>query len=320
MRAWRLGALGLLMVVVSGCGGNSTPVGVTIAGPGPSPLTVLVNRTAQFASNVSGASSSTVFWQICKPPATPSTTIPPTECIAGQGPTGCTIPTVSNPISGFGTITLNGLYTAPPTVPNPATFLIVVTSCIKSNAFATFTVTIDSGITVQISPPTASMGPGEHFQFTATVSGTANTAVVWLVNNIPGGNATDGFVCPSSDPGSPCTNATAPGEYFSPATSPGSVTVTAQSGADPTHQGSATVTVGNGNAPAFAPTNPLEPTVAAQGSVQQDVYLTGTNFFRTSQVLRGRRAASGRECDLYRQRCAGSRHHSGGSIDASRRH
>ncbi|MGA8013296.1 MAG: hypothetical protein WB949_12780, partial [Candidatus Acidiferrales bacterium] len=285
MRAWRLGALGLLMMLVSGCGGNSTPVGVRIAGPGPSPLTVLVNRTAQFASNVSGASSATVFWQICEPPATPSTTIPPTNCIAGQGPTGCTIPAVSNPISGFGTITLNGLYTAPPTVPNPATFLIVVTSCIKSNAFATFTVTIDSGITVQVSPPTASMGPGEHFQFTATVSGTANTAVVWLVDNIPGGNATDGFVCPSSAVGSPCTNATAPGEYFSPATSPGSVTVTAQSGADPTHQGSATVTVGNGNAPAFAPANPLEPTVAAQGSVQQDVYLTGTNFFRTSQVF-----------------------------------
>ena len=66
MRAWRLGALGLLMMLVSGCGGNSTPVGVRITGPGPSPLTVLVNRTAQFASNVSGASSSTVFWRICE--------------------------------------------------------------------------------------------------------------------------------------------------------------------------------------------------------------------------------------------------------------
>ncbi len=100
-------------------------------------------------------------------------------------------------------------------------FLIVATSCIKSNAFATFTVTIDSGITVQVTPPTASMGPGEHFQFTATVSGTANTAVVWLVNNIPGGNATDGFVCPSSAVGSPCTHGDAPGEYFAPSTSPG---------------------------------------------------------------------------------------------------
>ncbi len=287
MKAWRLGALGLLVMVVSGCGGNSTPVGVTIAGPGFSPLTVLVNRSAQFAVNVSGASSSAVFWQICKPPATPSTTIPPTECIAGQGPTGCTIPAVANPISGFGTITLNGLYTAPPSVPNPATFLIVATSCIKSNAFATFTVTIDSGISVQISPPTASMGPGENFQFTATVSGTGNTAVVWLVDNIPGGNVTDGFVCPSSDPMSPCTIGTAPGEYFSPAVSPNSVTVTAQSGADPTHQASASVTIGTSSTPAFATTSPLEPTVAAQGSVQQDVYLSGSDFFKTSKVLVG---------------------------------
>jgi DNA-binding beta-propeller fold protein YncE len=287
MKAWRLGALGLLMVVVSGCGGNSTPVGVQIAGPGLPPLTILVNRSAQFASNVTGASSSAVFWQICEAPTTPSTTIPPTECIAGQGPAGCSIPTVSKPIIGFGTITLNGLYTAPPTVPNPASFLIVATSCIKFNAFATFAVTIDSGISVQISPTIASMGPGETFQFTASVGGTSNTAVVWLVNNIPGGNATVGFVCPSSDPASPCTVNSAPGEYFAPAVSPGVVTVTAQSGADPTHQASASVTIGSGGGPAFAPTNPLEPTVAAQGSVQQDVYLTGTNFFSTSSVLVG---------------------------------
>jgi DNA-binding beta-propeller fold protein YncE len=287
MRAWRLGAMGLLLLVVSGCSNNSTPVGVTIIGPGLAPLTVLVSRTAQFNVAVTGTSTSTVFWQICKPPAMPSTTIPPTECIAPQGPvSGCNMPTVAKPISGFGTITFNGLYTAPPTVPNPATFLIVATSCIKSNAFATFTITINSGISVQITPTFASMGPGENFQFTATVSGTANTSVVWLVNSTPGGSAALGYVCPSNAPGNPCTANSAPGQFFSlPAGSPGTVIVTAQSGDDPTHTASAGVSIGASSTPTFSATDPLEPTVAAEGSVQQDVYLSGTDFFSTTHVL-----------------------------------
>jgi YVTN family beta-propeller protein len=283
MRGWGLGALMLLTILlVNGCGGNATAVGITISGPGLSPLTVIVNHPAQFAANVTGASTSTVFWQICESPAVPSTTIPPTQCTPGQGPIGCNITAPTTAITGFGTITLNGLYTAPPTVPQPATFLIVATSCIKSNAFTTFTVTIDSGIRVQIAPTSASIGPGENFQFTASVTGASNTAIVWLVNQIPGGNATVGFVCPNL--GAPCGN---PGEYFAPSVSPGTVTVTAQSGADATQQASATVTVGSGGPPSFSATGPLEPSVAAEGSVQQDVYVSGTNILSTTQVLVG---------------------------------
>ena len=115
MRVWGLGAVMLLTILlVAGCGGNATTVGVTISGPGVSPLTIIVNHPATFVANVTGASTSTVFWQICEPPAVISTTIPPTECTAGQGPVGCTIPTVAAPITGFGTITLNGQYVAPP--------------------------------------------------------------------------------------------------------------------------------------------------------------------------------------------------------------
>jgi DNA-binding beta-propeller fold protein YncE len=283
MRGWGLGAVMLLTILlIAGCGGNSTTVGIRIVGPASSPLTIIVNQPAQFSAVVTGVSTSTVFWQICEAPAIPSTTIPPSECTAGQGPNGCLIPNVTTPITGFGTITLNGLYTAPPKVPQPASFLIVATSCIRSNAFTTFTVTISSGINVQIFPTTASIGPGENFQFTATVGGTNDTSIVWLVNSIPGGNATVGFVCPS--PGAPCGN---PGQYFAPNQSPGAVVVTAQSGADPTQSASASVSVGSGGAPAFGLTSPLEPSVASEGSVQQDVYLTGINFLSTTKVLVG---------------------------------
>ncbi|HXQ26108.1 MAG TPA: hypothetical protein VN822_06860 [Candidatus Acidoferrales bacterium] len=284
MKLWGLGAVMLLTILVASCGGNSTPVGVTIAGPSSSPMTVIVNSSVQFGASVSGASTTTVFWQICNSTST-STTIPPTNCTAGQGPTGCTIPTVSSPLTGFGTITLNGRYTAPAAPPQPATFLLVATSCINSTAFGTFTVTIDSGIRVQVTPATASMGTSEILQFTVTVTGTSNTAVVWSVNNIPGGNGTVGVICPN-DAALQCTGPTAgsPGEYFAPTAAPGSITITAQSGADPNQHGTATVSVAALAQPTL--TN-LDPSIAAEGSVQQDVYLTGTQFLSTSRVLMG---------------------------------
>ncbi len=286
MKAWGLAAVLLLATWVAGCGGNTTTVGITITGPGLAPLTTIVNQPAQFTATVTGVSTTTVFWQVCEPLATPSTTIPPTMCTAGQGPAGCTIPTVASPITGFGTITANGLYTAPAKVPSPATLQIVATSCIRANAFQTFDITIDSGIRVQVQPPSASIGPGEHFQFTDTVTGTTDTGVVWMVGSIPGGDAADGFICPNQ--AAAVCNTGSPGEYFAPATPPGgAITIAAQSGADPTQQGTASVTVASGSAPAFSGPNALEPSVAAQGSVQQDVYMSGTNFLSTTQVLVG---------------------------------
>src|SRR5713226_3543502 len=51
-----------------------------------------------------------------------------------------------------------------------------------------------SNITVTVAPATASVLLGEPRTFTATVSNTANTAVSWGVNGIPGGNATVGTI------------------------------------------------------------------------------------------------------------------------------
>ncbi len=76
-------------------------------------------------------------------------------------------------------------------------------------------------VSVAISPTTASLQPGQQTQFTASVSGTTNTAVTWT--------ATGGTVTTS-------------GLYTAP-TSTGTYTVTATSSADPTKSASATVTV-----------------------------------------------------------------------------
>ncbi len=87
-------------------------------------------------------------------------------------------------------------------------------------------------ITVSVSPSAASLKTGATQQFTATVTGTTNTAVTWSVNNVVGGNATVGTISAS-------------GLYTAPATvpNPNQVTVTAASEANPSSTGSATVNI-----------------------------------------------------------------------------
>lgn len=88
------------------------------------------------------------------------------------------------------------------------------------------------GVTVSVSPVSASVLLGEPQIFTATVSNTSNTAVAWSVNGIPGGNTTVGTISTS-------------GVYMSPGDLPipASVTVQAISAADNTKSASAPVTI-----------------------------------------------------------------------------
>jgi DNA-binding beta-propeller fold protein YncE len=265
----------LLAIAIAGCSSNATVVGITISSNHASPMTVLVNTSVQFGATVTGVSATTVFWQVCKPTATGST-LAPTDCTLGQGPVGCTIPTVTTPLTGFGTINSNGMYTAPSSPPQPNSFLVVATSCVKSTAFGTFTVTIDSGIRVQISPPSATIGSGETYQFTAIVTGTPNSSVTWSVCQSAGtGCDVNGLQNQISSSG-----------LFQPPVAE-TVVVQAVSNADTTQSATASVSVVLASPPALAKTTPIFPTTAAQGSVQQDVYLSGTNFLSTTTILVG---------------------------------
>ncbi len=87
-------------------------------------------------------------------------------------------------------------------------------------------------IVVNVAPSSASVQTGGTQQFTATISGSSNTAVTWSVNGTTGGNATVGTI-------------TAGGLYTAPAAvpNPASVTVTATSAADGTSSGSSSVTI-----------------------------------------------------------------------------
>jgi Zn-dependent metalloprotease len=120
-----------------------------------------------------------------------------------------------------------------------------------------------TGVTVGISPTTASVVVGGTFQFTATVSGSTNTAVTWT--------ATGGTVSTS-------------GLYTAPATA-GTYTVKVTSAADTTKSASATVTVtpAGGVAVTITPTtSTLSPgatqqfTAAVTGSTNTAVTWTAT--------------------------------------------
>ena len=94
------------------------------------------------------------------------------------------------------------------------------------------TLTPPQMVSIAISPTSSSVQTALTLQFTATVSGTTNTAATWQVNGITGGAASTGTVSSS-------------GLYTAPATvpSPSTVTVSAISAADTTKTASAVVTI-----------------------------------------------------------------------------
>ena len=89
-----------------------------------------------------------------------------------------------------------------------------------------------SGVTVTVSPASANVLVSATRQFTATVTGSANTSVIWSVNGVDGGSSTAGWI-------------TSTGSYQAPATvpSPAIVNVQARNAAEPTSVGVSAVTV-----------------------------------------------------------------------------
>ncbi len=236
---------GIILVatlLLAGCGSGrsgGSRISVTIV---PSTSTVIVNATQPFSATVGGSMNNMVTWGV-------------------NGTTGGN--------ATVGTITSAGLYTAPATVPSPATVTIQATSA-DGGIVGTAMITIDSGISITLSPITVVIGTGEMFTFTGTVTGNANTAVNFSVNDVAGGNATVGTI-------------TSAGVYTAPMTtpSPASVTIRAAAAADTTRTATASLTI----ATAMAPTlTSISPTMVAQGSLFHDLYLTGTNFLSTSTV------------------------------------
>jgi Fe-S cluster assembly iron-binding protein IscA len=171
----------------------------------PTSAQVVAGKTQQFKATVTGNSNTAVAWSV-----------------SGVGCSGATC----------GTISSAGLYTAPPTQPSPALVTVTATSSADSSKSASVSVTILPPVVVHVSPTSAQVATNKTQQFSATVTGSNNTAVTWSVS----GNGCSGSTCGII---SSAGLYTAPGSVPSPA----QVTVTATSSADPTKKSTATVTI-----------------------------------------------------------------------------
>ncbi|MBV9341340.1 MAG: DUF5123 domain-containing protein [Acidobacteria bacterium] len=94
-------------------------------------------------------------------------------------------------------------------------------------------------VNVSISPKTVALATLATRAFSATVTGTTNTAVTWQVSGVTGGNSATGLISTT------ILGTANEAIYLAPALvpSPATVSVTAVSQADPTKSASATVTV-----------------------------------------------------------------------------
>ncbi|MDR3675417.1 MAG: putative Ig domain-containing protein [Acidobacteriota bacterium] len=181
---------------------------------GTSPASLNVGQTYQFTATVSNATNTAVTWAI--------------------NSVTCGLP-CGNP--NFGTISTSGLYTAPATVPAPPGVTITATSVADTTKSASVSVAITSGVVIAITTPTSpqSLAVNGTLGFTASVTGSSNTAVTWTVNGVVNGNATFGTITGSGL----SVTYNAPSSVPSPAT----FSITATSQADQTKSASVSMTI-----------------------------------------------------------------------------
>lgn len=223
-------------IEVAGQSSADTSVGISITSPS-TPQTVPVNGTVAVTTSVTGTSNTGITWTF--------------NGVAGG--------------AGFGNISgayPNFTYTAPASVPSPATFSVTATSNADVSKTASFTVTISSGVTVSITTPTSPQTViiNNTLGFTASVTGASNTAVTWSVNGVTNGNSTFGTITGS---GLSVT-------YNAPASipSPGTFNVTATSVEEPSQSASVSVTI--------AAAAPIVVTLDGQASSSTSATVGGT--------------------------------------------
>ena len=126
---------------------------------------------------------------------------------------------------------------------------------------------------VAVTPATGSVRAGDTLQFTAKVSGTVSQAVVWSVNGVVGGNATDGMI-------------SATGKYTAPATlpNPNSISIEAASSSDKSLSGKSMITLEN---PVPTVTG-VSPTAVAVGNFS--ITISGSKFVSGAKVMFGTEA------------------------------
>ena len=217
----------------------------------PSSTTVALGSTKQFASTITGSANTAVNWRV-----------------SGAGCSG----------AACGTISAGGLYIPPGSVPSPATLSVTVTSVADPTKSATASVTLvaAAAVLLSITPSTAVVATASSDSFTASVTGTANTAVAWSLN---------GAGCSGASCGSLATTSFM-AVYTAPivAPSPPSVTVAATSIAEPSKSAAATVTIVSAVVVTASPANA---SVVVGATQQFNASVVGTSNTAVTWAVQG---------------------------------
>src|SRR6266481_6129910 len=270
----------------SACGGGNkaNQVVVTVS---PAGGTLVVTQSVTLTAIVTGATDVSSTFD-CSFTTTPNATTAdpnpkastPAACTSANGEVG-TLGDIQNTST---TTNSTATYTAPTVFPDPVKFTnlqIIITATAKADTKKTgkSTITIDSGIRLQMVPTTATLATGETKQFLAeNFNGVviSNSDLKWDVT--AAATATTKSVTCTPTCG---TVDKATGTYTAPATVPTQATATifAVSTIDPVRGAQAAITIVKAGNITFSG---ISPSVAPQGALQQDIFLAATNA--TSQI------------------------------------
>jgi len=236
----------------------STTISVKVT---PSSVHVNPGLQQQFTAVVSGSTNQVVTWGL-----------------SGAGCTGNTC----------GQISATGQYKAPATIPNPNVVTVTATPIADTTKTGLATVYVGSGSPVKVttSPSSVSVLVGQNQQFTAAVTGTTNSGVIWSIS---------GIGCA----GTACGQINQFGVFTAPPTAPTppSVNVTATSLADPTRSGSSLAAISANVKVSITPTSVH---LSTGQTTQFTAAVTGTTNTKVTWSLSGS-GCSGNGCGTVSQ-------------------
>lgn len=234
-------ALFAVVITLIGCGGGGgggnggekQDITVSLS---PKTISVPGDAEQQFTATILNPNNRGVTWTL-----------------SGSGCTGAACGTLGN-TGGNNNQGWTVTYTAPLTVPNPATVTVTATSIDDTTKSDTATIAITAPVvTVSVTPATPTVILGATQQFTATVRGTTNKAVTWSTAGPGTINSSGLYSAPST------------------LTTPATATVTATSQADTTKSAGTTLTI-----PAVG-VSVAPPNVSLNGGGSQSFTATVTN-------------------------------------------
>ncbi|PYU84822.1 MAG: hypothetical protein DMG51_09895, partial [Acidobacteria bacterium] len=282
-------------LVVSGCGSKSAANQVVVNVTGT--VSVMVpTETQTITATVTGATDVSATFD-CSYTTTPNpTTTTPSpkpsasvECTAANGAVGV----LSNIQNSSTTVSSTATFTAPAVFPDQTklpnvTVTITATSNADKKKTGKFSLTFDSGIRVHIVPATATLATTSTQPFLAEdVNGTVidPSQLTWGVTfevtaktnsaDCSTGTNTCGSIDKTGLYSAPAAvPAAAPSSTTTPVNAAGIVTVFAFSNVDNARIAQAAVTIVQAGNITFSG---ISPSLAAQGALQQDIFLAATN-------------------------------------------